>query len=219
MDPLRRSGIRFRSSPGQRIGGRYCFGRGIVQGARRLVRRTDPEIRSQGHGTVKGSTDRVVTGERLGPQLHGQIDANHVAVLPDSADRQIRSRIGNGFERAPVDLYSGVARRPARNSNVDRAGFGVRRFHFEGCALLPRELRYLFDPETLLLPVERGCQELVDIDVAAAVEVDGVGKLGEFLSAGPGAAQEGLLGRVVGTPVASRKRDKVLLESLRILSP
>ena len=67
------------------------------------------------------------------------------------------------------------------------------------------------------LPIERGSNELVDINVAAAVEVNRVGEFGELFGAGARAAPERFFGRIVGAPVSGGEREEILLQTLRVL--
>ena len=51
----------------------------------------------------------------------------------------------------------------------------------------------------------------------ATLEINRVCKFGEFLCAGASAAPERILRRVIGAPIAGGEREKVLLETLRVL--
>ena len=75
----------------------------------------------------------------------------------------------------------------------------------------------LLDDEAFFSPVESRGNELVDVDVAAAMEVDGVSELGKFLRARACAAPEGFFGRVVGAPVSGGEREEILLQPLSVL--
>ena len=175
------------------------------------------KICSKDEWAVQRGRDRVVAGERLLPQFHRQADVDGVAVLPDSSHGKIGSRIGHRFDQPAVDLDLRVFGRPARNTNVDGPRSRPRGLDFERRALLPGELRDLLEHKAFVLPIERGCNELVDINVAATTEINRVAKLGEFLGAGAGAAPERFLGRVVRTPIAGGEREEILLETLRVL--
>ena len=85
-----------------------------------------------------------------------------------------------------------------------------------GC-LSFREPRLLANSQPLFGPVEFGRDKQIYVNALVVVEIDRVGKLGEFFSARSRATPERIPGRVVILPVARAERQEVALQSLRVL--
>src|SRR6185437_11905880 len=175
-------------------------------------------VAAEAGGEHQGAVHRRLLGvialERLGPQRHGELQADHVAGLPGAADGEIAAGIREGFELLAVDAGAAAGGGPTGDAQVERHLQRLGGGDAEGGAFLVGEAGFLAQGQALFRPAHLAGDEEVHENGVGTAEIDRVAEFRELLGAGAVAAPEGVGLRAEVLPPAGLQREVIHLAAV-----